>query len=188
MPVIIPDYTKRVDGPVPKEYTQLLTQLLKHHADTLEHSYRVARLATSVASYITLDPIFIMNAYVASLFHDIGKLFTPVEILDAERGLTTEERAIIDCHSVTGANLLYGMNMEIRLGVAWHHMPYASMPEYNGIANLIHVCDVYDALISPRSYKDALPVQQAVKTLEDNKVSGFCPVTVAALRKYVLHE
>lgn len=186
--MIIPDYDEQVNSPVHKEYTYLLTQLLQHHADTLEHSYRVARLATSAASYMTLDPIFIMNSYIASLFHDIGKLFVPIEILNAPRGLTEREHTIIDSHSIIGANLLYGMNMEIRLGIAWHHMSFASIPKYNGIASLIHVCDVYDALTSPRSYKEALPAQTAIKYLEDNKVSDFCPVTVAALRKYVLHE
>ena len=46
---------------------------------------------------------------------------------------------------------------------------------------IVAVCDVYDALVSPRVYRDAWPVERALGLLRDESGTAFSPECVAAL-------
>lgn len=170
------------------QHKELLMQLLRKHPTTLDHCYRVADIAFKTAEHMTLDPNTMIKVYIAALFHDIGKLYIPNAILNAPRKLSSEETLQVSLHTVNGANLLWGMDMFVRHGVALHHTKYCAIQDHNIVANIIHVCDVYDALQSMRSYKEPFNPTQCITILEEGRGVEYCPMALDALRMYALHQ
>ena len=52
---------------------------------------------------------------------------------------------------------------------------------------IVAVCDVYDALVSPRVYRAAWPVERALALLREESGSAFDPACVAALERVLGH-
>lgn len=112
----------------------------------------------------------------AALVHDIGKTAIPVEILNKPGPLTAEELAIVQTHTNIGRTLLKGTQnlMPTAATVAYQHHERLDGSGYHGLcgndihphARLVAVADVFDALISKRSYKDPWNIGRACSYLE----------------------
>jgi HD-GYP domain-containing protein (c-di-GMP phosphodiesterase class II) len=110
----------------------------------------------------------------ASLLHDIGKMFIPQEILNKKGKLTDEEYEIVKTHSFKGYQILKE-NAEFSyyssIGVLHHHEKYngTGYPfELKGnkisiLGRIIAIADVYDALISDRPYRKSLFPSEALE-------------------------
>ena len=102
----------------------------------------------------------------AALLHDVGKISTPDSILLKPAALTDEERAVVRLHSERGARLLAAVPEmeEVAAAVRHHHENYDGTGYPEGLAGeaiplasrVIHVADAYDAMTSPRPFRDAL--------------------------------
>ena len=97
--------------------------------------------------------------------HDIGKTKVPEEILNAPRRLTEEEFEIIKAHPVYSYELLWdNVDEDIRLAARHHHerLDGKGYPdqiagdEISLLARITAISDVYDAMISQRSYKESM--------------------------------
>ena len=133
---------------------------------------------------------------VASLLHDVGKLFIPEEILNKPGKLSQDERAIIETHTVKGARYLLGLEGIPKLAVISaleHHLKYdgSGYPSIKGgwtpniASQIICVADVFDAMRSKRSYQEAMPLTKIEEILRNGSGKAFNPQLVDHFLKLI---
>ncbi|MDT7806797.1 MAG: hypothetical protein QOJ70_610 [Acidobacteriota bacterium] len=167
-------------------------------ADTLEakdryvygHARRVSGYATAIGRRMRLSVPVLEQLSLAALLHDVGKISTPDSILLKPAALTEEERAIVRLHSERGARLLAAVPEmeEVAAAVRHHHENYDGTGYPEGLAGeqiplasrIIHVADAYDAMTSPRPFRNALDHEVTVRVLINGSGSQFDPEVVAA--------
>ena len=155
------------------------------------HSSRLAEWAVRVAARLGLDPQYQRDVETAALLHDIGKIGIPDAILHKPSALTREERLIINKHAEYGWNALRGISgfERVSLFVLHHHervdgkgyparLKGAAIPLGSRIVSLV---DAFDAMISNRCYRKALPLDEAVRRLESGRGTQFDPKIVEHL-------
>ena len=131
----------------------------------------------------------------ASMLHDVGKLFVPHEILEKPGKLTPEEYEIIKHHTRDGAELLRnapGPIMQYARVIAMYHHEKWNGKGYEGlqgvtiplVARITALADVFDALTSRRSYKDAYPFEKARNIILAERGEHFDPQIVDAFKKH----
>lgn len=134
----------------------------------------------------------------ASALHDIGKIAIPEEILNKPGRLTKEEFEIMKTHTTIGSEMLdkiegYGDEPLVRTAYAicrWHHERYDGRGYPDGLvgeqipisAQIVALADVYDALVSKRSYKKAFSHETAVQMILNGECGTFNPLILDCLR------
>lgn len=163
------------------------------------HSIHVSTVASLLAREIGFTAADILKVQLASLFHDIGKLDIPRDILYAPRRLTPEERLLVERHSIYGGERLRRLGETPMLAfvedVALHHherfdgtgYPEKLAGEQISLpARIATVGDVYAAMWERRSYKAAMSHDAVIAsmTLGDERMSPamFDPQLLLALR------
>jgi putative nucleotidyltransferase with HDIG domain len=159
------------------------------------HSHRVAAAAASIAAELGLDEDMVEQIRLAGSIHDIGKIGIRESVLDKPAQLTAEEFAHVQEHVRIGLEILAPLR---RLGplltfIAHHHerrdgSGYPTGLRGNDISlggRIIAAADAFDALTSPRAYRDARTPEQAISFLESMGERGVCPVVLPALRRVV---
>ncbi|HTO64079.1 MAG TPA: HD domain-containing phosphohydrolase [Bradyrhizobium sp.] len=160
--------------------------------DTGEHTLRVAQYSRLIAEQLGLTPRFCRDIYLAAPLHDIGKVAIPDRILLKPARLTEAEMAVIKTHTAIGKRILADSRCElIQLGAEIaiaHHERWDGAGYPHGLkesnipisARVVAVADVFDALTTKRSYKDAMPLEFARAYLVENKARQFDPECVDA--------
>ena len=123
------------------------------------------------------------------LFHDIGKVQIPDEILNKPGKYTDEEFALIQQHPVTSYNLLRYLSIDERIKKAalMHHErcdgsgypQKLKADQIDDFAEIIAIADVYDAMTAARSYRSPLCPFQAIDMFEKDGLQLYSP-------KYIL--
>ena len=158
------------------EYVRILAEdalANKVYADTINEQY--------IKKLCTLSPM-----------HDVGKIMVPDEILRKPGKLTPEEFEEIKKHAVYGGQIvkriLKGINSEEDIKLATdiatgHHERWDGKGYPKGLkgediplsARIMAIADVFDALVSKRCYKDAVPTEEAFKIIEEESGTHFDP-------------
>ena len=170
----------------------LLVALAAKDASTEEHTRRVARLAAEVGEELGLPPGRLRALATGGLLHDIGKLVVPDAILRKPAALTDDEFDEIRRHPRAGADLLRelgGFDPIVHALVLDHHERLDGHGYPRGLeedeipleARILGVCDVYDALVSPRVYRGAWSHEQALALLREGAGVEFDARCVDAL-------
>jgi HD-GYP domain-containing protein (c-di-GMP phosphodiesterase class II) len=155
--------------------------------------------AVQVGEHLGLSAGRLRSLAIGGLLHDMGKLSVPDEILQKPGALTDEEYVVIRCHPEWGRSLvreLGGFPTEVERLVMDHHerLDGAGYPRGLGEASLdletriMSVCDVYDALMSKRVYRDAWTQEAALEMLREQSGTAFDPRCVAALEQVLAAE
>lgn len=177
----------------------LLVALAAKDAYTEEHTRRVALRAVQVGEELGLPPERLRDLAVGGLLHDIGKLTVPDAILKKPGPLTDEEFGVVMRHVHTGPALLRELggfpDMVHRL-VRGHHERLDGSGYPRAVPGdpipvdvcILAVCDVYDALISERVYREAWPHERALEHLRDGAGRLFDPACVDALDRVLGRE
>ncbi len=143
------------------------TSLNKQLGDyTYKHSVNVGLFSAMIGKWLEFSQEEIKNLAIAGILHDIGKVKTPAEIINKKGKLTEEEFEIIKRHPVDSYYLIKDVStipMDVKLGVYQHHekLDGSGYPqgikgdEIHEFAKIIAIADIYDSLISVRSYKEA---------------------------------
>jgi HD-GYP domain-containing protein (c-di-GMP phosphodiesterase class II) len=173
------------------EVRALLHRLDRHDRSTEEHTRRVATLAVMLGERLGLRAGRLRELALAGIMHDIGKLSVPHAILAKPRKLTDEEMDVIRLHPVWGDELLaqLGHAKRIRGWVRGHHERLDGSGYPDGLdgsqldleTRIPAVADVYDALVSPRVYRQAWQRQDALALLRDGVGTLFDGRCVAEL-------
>lgn len=177
---------------------ELMRGAVRAIADALEardehiygHGRRVGGFATAIGRRMRLDVQSIEHISLAAFLHDIGKIGTPDHILLKPAALTDEERAVMQQHAERGARMLAGIPdmQDVSDAVRYHHENFDGTGYPEGlsgeqipiIARIIRVADAYDALTSPRPFREAHDHDTAVCQLEKLAGTEFDPQVVRA--------
>lgn len=174
----------------------LLASLKSVNEYTFTHVTNVCILTMSLAEHLGFTGAHLHQIGVASLLHDIGKIFIPDEILSKPGMLTPEERRTIETHTVKGARYLMGIDGIPKLSVLTaleHHQQFdgKGYPSMKGgwtpniVSQLISVADVFDALRSRRSYREPVAQEKIAGILVKGKGTAFNPVLVDSFLRMI---
>ncbi len=163
-----------------------LLQLREFDEYTTTHSLNVSVLTMALTEYIGLGATDVRTFGVAGLLHDLGKVRVPPEILNKAGKLTDEERAIMQTHPVEGAKLIIESGRELDLAAAVAHEHHIMIngggyPSFHyrrdchKASQLVHVCDVYDALRTNRPYRAAWESERILTYIEERSGTEFEP-------------
>jgi len=177
----------------------LMVRLAEKDASTEQHTRRVASLAVRLGEELGLAPTRLRTLAIGGLLHDIGKLSVATSILQKPAALTEAEYGVIKRHPEWGRELLSelgGFDETVQRLVLDHHERLDGSGYPNGRTHaeldletrILAVCDVYDALVSPRVYRDAWPVANALEHLRRDGGAAFDPACVTALLRVLDRE
>lgn len=157
---------------------------------TAGHSERVTALAVEIGRTLGLPDPDLMVLHRGGLLHDIGKLATPIQILDKAGPLTPEERAQVQQHPRDGVRILEPITHFAPLLpiVLEHHERFDGLGYPDGkageaihpLARVLAVADVYDALVSDRPYRPGLAHAAALDIIRAGVGTQFEPRVVDA--------
>ena len=163
---------------------------------TYTHSVNVDILAVVLGVACGLRDDELRKLSQAALLHDIGKTCVPIEILNKPAPLTEEEWEEMKKHPLYGYNMLkdnYDVSSVTRNAILSHHenVDGSGYPRHltaeniHLFAKIIHIADVYDALITKRIYKDAMNPADALEYLMGNAEHLFDKELVAIFMDYI---
>ncbi len=172
----------------------LTRELARKDGYTEEHTRRVALRSVQVGEELGLPPHRLRDLAVGGLLHDIGKLSVPDTILKKPGPLTEDEFAVVKRHPEWGRRLLGelgGFADSVRRIVLDHHERLSGGGYPRGLraesldldTRILTVCDVYDALISPRVYRPAWSHERAIAHLREESGIAFDWRCIAALER-----
>ncbi len=161
-----------------------LLRLKQYDQYTTTHALNVAVLSMALAEFISLAPSQVRMFGIAGLLHDLGKVKIPEEILNKPGKLTDQEREVMNAHPADGARIILTTERQLDLAavVAYEHhiksngggYPTPSHPrKCHQASDLVHVCDVYDALRTDRPYREAWPATKARALIEEGAGEEF---------------
>lgn len=170
--------------------------LRKYHNTTYEHSLNVAIAAVTCGIGMGLSAAELRELALSALFHDIGKECVPLAILDKPGPLDDNERAIIRCHPEFGYEMLKRRREfpeSVRTAILQHHENDDGSGYPQGLsrddiflyARIIHVADVFDALLSKRAYKEKYSALETIEYLMANCDRMFSYRVVTTFLNYV---
>ena len=143
------------------------------------HSERVSRYSLAIAEQMNLDREVQRLLLMSALCHDLGKIGVPDAILRKASLLTADEYEEIKQHPTIGANIVAHLPNAKRFlsGVKYHHEKWDGSGYPDGLVGedipffgrIIAVADVFDAMISGRSYSGFLEAGDAVDKLGTEK-------------------
>jgi putative nucleotidyltransferase with HDIG domain len=163
---------------------------------TKGHSVRVSELAMQIGMAMELPRSEVENIRVAGLLHDIGKIEISGEILRKAAELSTEEKEIVEWHTVKGAYLLSAVGSvlkEVVPIVVAHHKYFTDTLESNEGgrmkiplgARVVAVADAYDAMTTDRPYRKGMPPWEALEEIVAKAGKQFDPEVVEAFKRIV---
>lgn len=158
------------------------------------HSRRVSGYAAGIGRRMQLDEDALEKIALAAFLHDIGEIGTPDAILLKPAPLTEEERHVVKLHSGRGARMLSGIPdmADIADAVRHHHEHFDGSGYPEGLrgaqipiaSRIILVADAYDAMTSPRPFRNTLNHAAAIARLEDGVGGQFDPEVVNAFCRF----
>ena len=160
-----------------------LTTLKNYDNYTFTHMVNVSILTMGQARTLGIDGPLLREFGLAGLMHDIGKVRTPLEILNKPEKLTDAELVIMQRHPVDGAEILRAtpdMPALAPIVALEHHrrLDGAGYPDIqrgslNVATVLCSIADVYDAMRSQRAYQQAFPSDRILAVMRRNDGRQF---------------
>jgi response regulator RpfG family c-di-GMP phosphodiesterase len=181
-----------------EETVERLTRAIdQHDPSTGEHVTRMADIAAFLGAGLGLDASRVELLRAAAPMHDVGKIGTPDEILRKPGPLSPQERSVMEHHTVVGHEILADSKSELlRLAATialTHHERYDGQGYPQGLrgpsipleGRITAVADVFDALLSDRVYRPALPVAEAIALIKAGRGAQFDPELVDLLLDHI---
>lgn len=156
------------------------------------HIYRISHYARLLAVASNLNPAQVDLIYTAAPMHDVGKIGIPDKILLKSGRLDPDERAIMQQHTIIGAEIIGRHEADLlrlaRTIALTHHEKWDGSGYPAGLrgeaipieGRILAVVDVFDALTNRRPYKPAWPLDEALRAVEQGSGEAFDPSLVAA--------
>jgi HD-GYP domain-containing protein (c-di-GMP phosphodiesterase class II) len=158
---------------------------------TFTHSVNVAILSMCLGHRIGLSRMSLHRLGISGLFHDLGKLDIPIEIILKPGKLSQSEFEEIKKHTIYSVTQIiklqapHELKTKILLPPFEHHLKYdlSGYPKTNRkkpvslFGRIITIADVFDAITSPRGYRDmAFTPDQALSMMLDGAGTHFDPI------------
>jgi PAS domain S-box-containing protein len=164
-----------------------------HDSPTADHVKRMGAIAALLGARLGLDFDHVQLLRAAAPMHDIGKIGTSPAILGKAGPLSEDERIEMERHTTVGQEIFADFESDLsRLAATialTHHERYDGSGYPRGLAGeeiplegrITAVADVFDALLSDRSYRSAMPVDEAVEVIKEGRGTQFDPRVVDVL-------
>ncbi|AZB41535.1 HD-GYP domain-containing protein [Bacillus sp. FJAT-42376] len=179
------------------ELTKIVQKVEEKDKYTYQHSARVQTYSVQIAKQLHLSKDSLENLYFASLFHDVGKIHVPEEILNKPGRLTLEEFEILKKHSFDGAEMIKATYYHY-IGdiILQHHerldgsgYPYGLKgDQISTEAQIIAIADTYDAMTSDRVYRKGLNPVDAMKEIKGLTNRHYRKPIVDALEQVLISD
>lgn len=188
-----------------KEHAQLRENIEQNYLDTLEvlisvieakdsytrgHSEGVSKYAFAIAKEMKLSSGEMERIRAAGLLHDIGKIAIDKQILLKKGPLSGEERKVVQTHCECGVKILRPAAFlgEILPIVHQHHERFDGKGYPQGLkgdevdpgARIVAVADSFEAMTKARSYRSAMPFEEAVDEIRRHAGTQFDPEVMEA--------
>lgn len=185
------EHTEPMDYFELKETFQLFSSCVDGKSPfTYNHSVKVSRIATYLASCMGFDSEDVLRIELAALLHDIGKLRVPDAILEKPGPLDSDEVQIMRHHSYDTYSILDNVSGlgEIVCWAMQHHEKLngtgypggANSTEIPLASRIIAVADIFQALAQNRPYREGLPRETVLAMLSDMTIRGEIDANVVA--------
>ena len=170
----------------------ILSSLRRHDAYTYDHSINVGLLSIRLAHHVGWRGRDLRELGSAALIHDVGKLYTPLEVLNKPSRLTPAEWITMKAHPREGDEILReaGVGHEIGPRIALEHhvrpdgwgyppLPYGEDGVHPG-SRIVKIADAYDAFTTIRPYRTRTTPREALAMLREQSRTMFDPDLVEA--------
>ncbi len=167
--------------------SRLFSALASRDQETALHVLRIGTMCAYMGQLMGWNPQQIDTLKAAAPLHDIGKIGISDTLLLKPGILTKAEFMQIQQHTTIGAQILSGSrNATIQMGSSiarYHHENWDGSGYPEGLrgdqipveAQLVSIVDVYDAMLSDRIYRKAMPEEQVLKYIKDQSRCKFAP-------------
>ncbi len=164
---------------------------------TGQHTRRVGQLSAILAQNLGLPADQVELIRRAAPLHDVGKIGIPDHILLKPGALGPDEFEVMKTHVTVGGRILSGgrfalLKLAEEIAMThherWNGTGYPRGMQGEAIplpGRIAAVADAFDAMLSARPYRDALPMEQAVNIIKDGAGAHFDPRVVDALLAYL---
>lgn len=153
---------------------------------TYHHSINVAVISITLGHWLHISQADLHQLALAALLHDIGKLTIPADILNKSGALSDEEFKLVKSHVNRGYDILktqQGLDPRIPEACLLHHercdgsgYPFGlPATKISPFAKIIAIADVYDAMISSRSYRKGLCPFDIIRIFDSEGLSKYDP-------------
>ena len=176
-----------VDSVVRNPNAQMcLAQLKERDEYTAQHSINVCVLTITFGRHLGMAENSLNLLGLGALLHDIGKIKTPLEILNKEGKLTAEEFEVMKSHPEHGREILEKAGgvpdsaIDIALShherLSGHGYPHGrTVNEISPWSKLVAIVDVFDAITSDRCYHDGMSPTRALTKMYEWRIRDFDP-------------
>lgn len=167
------------------EIALILSSLRRHDAYTYDHSINVGLLSICLARHVGWSGRDLHEFGVAALIHDVGKLYTPLEVLNKPGRLTPQEWIVMKRHPRDGYDILKegGVGSDIAPYIAIEHhtqpdgvgyppLPYGVEKMHPG-SKIVKIADAYDAFTTIRPYRSQTRPKETLKMLKSQANKQF---------------
>ena len=175
-------------------------QIALTHRDeyTQNHCQRVAFIAIQAGKHFGFDNSLLQQLEIAAIFHDIGKIGMPDDILLNPSKLTAEQFELMKTHSILGASIAEKLDIPNAESIAkiirHHHEHYDGSGYPEGLkgdeislsSRIICVVDVFDALSSKRCYRDAISPKDTLTYMAEEMIEQFDPLVFEVVSQVIM--
>ncbi|MCT4545055.1 MAG: HD-GYP domain-containing protein [Vallitalea sp.] len=163
---------------------------------TYAHSVNVCALAVLVSIKMGYNKNRVRDIAVGALLHDIGKVLIADEILNKPGKLTEKEQEIIKQHVIYGYEAISEASWISSISkviILTHHenvdgsgYPFGwSGNKINSATKIISICNVFDSMVTQKTYRDAYKIYEVIEYLIANKGKLFDEEIVDIFIKYI---
>jgi putative nucleotidyltransferase with HDIG domain len=162
------------------------------HVSIHGHSIRVGRYAQAIGEALGMEPGNVAALRSAGYLHDIGKVAVDQRLFGKPSSLDEEESRVMRDHTVVGHQIVSQVQFpwpQIPEVVRWHHERADGSGYPDGLhsdeiplpVRIIGLADSFDAMISPRPYRDSMSVASALQELIRQAPAKYDPQALQAL-------
>ena len=162
-----------------KNAIKSMIEVTTHDYYTYTHSVDVSTYALAFGNYLGLNEVQLKALGRGAMLHDLGKKRVPLEILNKKGKLTEDEFTVMKNHPSLGIDILKEMGEENEITFAiieQHHEKLSGQgypkglkgDEIHPFAQIVALCDIFNALTTKRSYKKAMSSFDAFKIMHQH--------------------
>ncbi len=177
------------------ELFDMLHNMRSTEDTTYAHSLSVALICRMIGKWLRLTNQKRDLLALCGLFHDIGKLKIPADILDKPGKYTDEEFALVKKHPQFSYELLKDLPIDehIKLSALMHHERsdgsgypnHLSSDEIDNFAMIVAIADVYDAMTAARPHRAPLCPFQVISNFEKDGLSQYKPKYILTFLEHI---
>ncbi|MCG3173283.1 MAG: hypothetical protein GMKNLPBB_01461 [Myxococcota bacterium] len=171
-----------------------LSSIKNHDEYTYNHMVNVCIISIAFGQKLGLKKSHMGELGISALFHDYGKLFIPLRILNKSTKFTDEEWEIMKSHPLLAVRLLYNLkgvspsSIKRLLVAMQHHINYNAtgypafrVPQKLHLySRIVSIADTYDAMTTRRCYQEPFAPDFVLKYLLSEAGRKYDPILIKA--------